>query len=164
MTLPLTEQIEHRLYLARYSCSWLLRISGISRPHGFFFQSSYVLYDLFALLMLIRCDRDTSGSSADGQESIPIRIHRAGKLVWACRLCVLKMHPFRTKSFAAFPAEFIASHPKNRFSGGIVPMFSKTNRILQLMAGAAMATAVFAGAQDPCPGSHPSSGSSTGSR
>jgi hypothetical protein len=34
-------------------------------------------------------------------------------------------------------------------------MFSKPNRILQLMAGAAMATAVFAGAQDPAPAATP---------
>ncbi len=40
-------------------------------------------------------------------------------------------------------------------------MFSKPNRILQLMAGAAMATALIAGAQDPAPAAH--SGSRTGS-
>jgi len=34
-------------------------------------------------------------------------------------------------------------------------MFLKPNRILQLMAGAAMATAVFAGAQDPAPAATP---------
>jgi hypothetical protein len=41
----------------------------ISPPQGIFLLSSYVLYDLFALLMLIRCDWNASGSNADGQAS-----------------------------------------------------------------------------------------------
>lgn len=56
-----------RISLAPMSQSF--KNQGITAPHRFFFQSSYVLYDLFALLMLIRSGRDVSGWTADDQES-----------------------------------------------------------------------------------------------
>jgi len=50
--------------------------------------------------------------------------------------------------------EFIASHYKF-FIWRVVPMFSKSKRILLSMAGAAMATALLAGAQTPAPAAPP---------
>jgi hypothetical protein len=68
----------------------------------FFFQSSYVLYARFALLVLIRCDLIAPGSSTVRLQTNPMRIHRAGKLVRAYRLRVRKIANCLDKAFISY--------------------------------------------------------------
>jgi len=56
------------------------------------------------------------------------------------------------RDFACSWAEFVLRHTTNNsFPGGTVPMNLNPNRILQTMAGAALATALLAGAQTAAP-------------